>query len=91
MNTFARTIETQADLYSLETENRPDALASALVKTAEYRYPRPTGSKSSSSMIILGRTAHTRGNGVEGDSSATASQIGEPFTPLTACLERRAI
>ena len=43
LNTFARTIETQADLYSLETENRPDALASALVKTAEYRYPRPTG------------------------------------------------
>jgi Zn-dependent protease with chaperone function len=43
INTFARTIETQADLYSLKTENRPDALASALVKTAEYRYPRPTG------------------------------------------------
>ena len=41
VNTFARTIETQADLYSLKTENRPDALASALVKTAEYRYPRP--------------------------------------------------
>jgi STE24 endopeptidase len=42
LNTFARMIETQADAYSLETENRPDALASALVKTAEYRYPRPT-------------------------------------------------
>jgi STE24 endopeptidase len=41
LNTFARTIETQADLYSLKTENRPDALATALVKTAEYRYPRP--------------------------------------------------
>jgi STE24 endopeptidase len=41
VNTFARTIETQADLYSLQTENRPDALASALVKTAEYRHPRP--------------------------------------------------
>jgi len=40
-NTFARTLETQADRYSLETENRPDALSSALVKTAEYRYPRP--------------------------------------------------
>ena len=40
-NTFARTIETQADRYSLETENRPDALSTALVKTAEYRYPRP--------------------------------------------------
>ena len=34
-------METQADRYSLETENRPDALSSALVKTAEYRYPRP--------------------------------------------------
>ena len=40
-NTFSRTIESQADLYSLRTENRPDALSSALVKTAEYRYPRP--------------------------------------------------
>lgn len=43
INTFARTLETQADLYSLKTENRPDALASALTKTAEYRYPRPNG------------------------------------------------
>jgi STE24 endopeptidase len=41
LNTFARTLETQADQYSLSTENRPDALSSALVKTAEYRYPRP--------------------------------------------------
>jgi STE24 endopeptidase len=41
LNTFGRTLETQADAYSLQTENRPDALASALVKTAEYRYPRP--------------------------------------------------
>jgi STE24 endopeptidase len=41
LNTFARTLESQADAYSLRTENRPDALASALVKTAEYRYPRP--------------------------------------------------
>jgi STE24 endopeptidase len=40
-NTFSRTLETQADRYSLETENRPDALSTALVKTAEYRYPRP--------------------------------------------------
>ena len=39
--TFARTIETHADQYSLHSENRPDALSSALVKTAEYRYPRP--------------------------------------------------
>jgi STE24 endopeptidase len=41
INTFGRTLENQADRYSLETENRPDALSSALVKTAEYRYPRP--------------------------------------------------
>ena len=41
LNGFARTIETDADQYSLETENKPDGLASALVKTAEYRYPRP--------------------------------------------------
>ena len=40
-NTFSRMIETQADAYSLQTENRPDGLSSALVKTAEYRYPRP--------------------------------------------------
>ncbi|MGZ2411754.1 Zn-dependent protease with chaperone function [Sphingomonas sp. F9_3S_D5_B_2] len=41
LNTFSRTLESQADMYSLRTENRPEALASALVKTAEYRYPRP--------------------------------------------------
>jgi STE24 endopeptidase len=40
-NGFARTIESQADAFSLRTENRPDALATSLVKTAEYRYPRP--------------------------------------------------
>ncbi|MBW0007722.1 MAG: M48 family metallopeptidase [Sphingomonas sp.] len=40
-NTFSRTLESQADLYSLQTENRPDALSTSLVKTAEYRYPRP--------------------------------------------------
>jgi STE24 endopeptidase len=40
-NTFGRTLETDADHYSLRTENRPGALATALVKTAEYRYPRP--------------------------------------------------
>ncbi len=41
LNTFSRTLETDADNYSLRTENRPDALSTALVKTAEYRYPRP--------------------------------------------------
>lgn len=40
-NTFSRTLEAQADMYSLRTENLPDALSSSLVKTAEYRYPRP--------------------------------------------------
>jgi STE24 endopeptidase len=33
--------ESEADAYSLRTVNLPDALAGALVKTAEYRYPRP--------------------------------------------------
>ncbi|MEO5611200.1 MAG: M48 family metalloprotease [Sphingomicrobium sp.] len=41
-NSFSRMVETQADRYSLETENKPDALSTALVKTAEYRYPRPS-------------------------------------------------
>ena len=40
-NTLIRVDESEADLYSLKTENRPDALATALVKTAEYRNPRP--------------------------------------------------
>jgi STE24 endopeptidase len=41
LNSFSRTLEAQADMYSLQTENRPDALSTSLVKTAEYRYPRP--------------------------------------------------
>ena len=41
MNAFARYGETEADRYSLENVGLPDALATALVKTAEYRYPRP--------------------------------------------------
>ena len=41
LNTFSRTLESQADMYSLRTENLPDALSTSLVKTAEYRYPRP--------------------------------------------------
>lgn len=41
-NTLTRVGETEADSYSLETVNEPDALATALVKTAEYRYPRPS-------------------------------------------------
>lgn len=41
-NTLTRVGETEADRYSLQTVNEPDALATALVKTAEYRYPRPS-------------------------------------------------
>ena len=40
-NSLTRIGEKEADAYSLQTVNEPDALASALVKTAEYRYPRP--------------------------------------------------
>jgi STE24 endopeptidase len=40
-NTLSRIDEAEADRYSLETVNLPDALATALVKTAEYRDPRP--------------------------------------------------
>lgn len=42
INWNTRIGEREADRYSLETVNLPDALATALVKTAEYRYPRPT-------------------------------------------------
>jgi STE24 endopeptidase len=41
MNYASRQKEIDADLYSLRNVNLPDALASALVKTAEYRNPRP--------------------------------------------------
>jgi len=41
VNTLSRMEESESDRYSLETVNLPDALASALVKTAEYRNPRP--------------------------------------------------
>ena len=41
-NTLSRMNEADADRYSLETVNLPDGLASALVKTAEYRNPRPS-------------------------------------------------
>jgi STE24 endopeptidase len=40
-NALSRTAESEADRYSLETVNLPDALSSSLVKTAEYRNPRP--------------------------------------------------
>jgi len=41
VNGMIRLGENEADQYSLETVNLPDGLASALVKTAEYRDPRP--------------------------------------------------
>ena len=41
MNTLSRMDETESDMYSLKTVGLPDALASALVKTAEYLDPRP--------------------------------------------------
>lgn len=42
MYALSRADEAELDRYSLETVNLPDALSSALVKTAEYRYPRPS-------------------------------------------------
>jgi STE24 endopeptidase len=42
LNSVTRVGESEADAYSLRTVNLPDALAGALVKTAEYRYPRPS-------------------------------------------------
>ena len=38
-NAVTRMGEREADAYSLRTANLPDGLASALIKTAEYRYP----------------------------------------------------
>lgn len=40
-NGLIRSQESAADAFSLRTVNLPDALATALVKTAEYRNPRP--------------------------------------------------
>ena len=40
-NTLSRMSESEADAYSLRTVGQADGLASALVKTAQYRYPRP--------------------------------------------------
>ena len=42
VNALTRVGEIQADRHSLETVGLPDAMATALVKTAEYRYPRPS-------------------------------------------------
>ena len=44
-NTLTRISESEADAYSLRTVDLPDALSAALVKTAEYRYPRPSAAQ----------------------------------------------
>lgn len=41
INGVSRLGETEADRYSLQSVGKPEALASALLKTAEYRNPRP--------------------------------------------------
>ena len=41
INGVSRLGETEADRYSLQTVGKPETLASALLKTAEYRNPRP--------------------------------------------------
>lgn len=41
-NALIRRGEVEADVYSLQTVNLPDGLATALLKTAEYRYPKPS-------------------------------------------------
>jgi STE24 endopeptidase len=41
VNGMSRAAEIESDRHSLETVNLPDALATALVKTAQYRNPRP--------------------------------------------------
>jgi STE24 endopeptidase len=41
LNTLSRHFESEADRYSLEHVGEPDGLATALVKTADYRNPRP--------------------------------------------------
>ncbi|MEM6585222.1 MAG: M48 family metalloprotease [Pseudomonadota bacterium] len=40
--TFTRTIEWRADQYSLKVAQQPDGLASALIKTVDYRAPSPS-------------------------------------------------
>jgi STE24 endopeptidase len=42
LNAISRHNEAAADHYALETTNLPDALASALLKTSDIRYPRPS-------------------------------------------------
>ena len=41
-NTIIRTVEADADHFSLVHANEPDGLSKALIKTAEYRAPSPS-------------------------------------------------
>lgn len=41
LNTASRHFEAEADVYSLTHVGEPDGLATALIKTADYRNPRP--------------------------------------------------
>ena len=41
-NTLTRFTEADADAFSMEASHEPDGLSKALVKTAEYRAPKPT-------------------------------------------------
>lgn len=41
-STLTRTIEADADRFSMEQANEPDGMARALIKTAEYRAPSPS-------------------------------------------------
>jgi len=41
-NTISRTMETDADNFSMIHADEPDGMAEALIKTAEYRAPSPT-------------------------------------------------
>ncbi|HEX4184125.1 MAG TPA: M48 family metalloprotease [Caulobacteraceae bacterium] len=41
-NTITRTVESQADAFSLRVANEPDGLSKALVKTIEYRASSPS-------------------------------------------------
>lgn len=41
-NTMVRTVEADADHFSLVHANEPDGLSKALIKTAEYRAPSPS-------------------------------------------------
>ncbi|ABD24454.1 peptidase M48, Ste24p [Novosphingobium aromaticivorans DSM 12444] len=41
VNSLTRMGEAEADAFAMQTVGLPDAMAGALLKTAEYRYPRP--------------------------------------------------